>query len=375
MTKRSIIFCINYMHTGGVEKSLLSLVRALPRELFDVHIALMQRKGDLLSEIPDDVTVHVLSRIERNKPRLGYPLRHATDLAGPLSYLAAKARGTLIHYYHHILGDERDLTGHFDIAVSYQGPSQLLDWYVPTHIDADKYVAWIHFDIAHSFINPCTGHKVYPLFDRIFVVGEGARDSFMKVFPEVADRCEVFHNIVDATAVRATSAAYAVERPDGCLMLCTVGRMHPAKAPDMAIEIAAELRRRGIRFCWNWVGEDELLEPCRRDTAARGLDDSLHFVGLKSNPYPYIAVADVYVQPSRHEGYCITLAEARAFGLPIVCTGFSGSEQLDGTPNSIIVPGLDPARLADAIVRAAAMPRIAPPDTLTANDLQKLIDL
>lgn len=375
MTKRSIIFCINYMHTGGVEKSLLSLVRALPRDIFDVHIALMQNKGDLLPEIPADVTVHILSRIEHNKPRLGYPLRHATDLAGPLSYLAAKVRGTLIHYYHHILGDERDLTGHFDIAVSYQGPSQLLDWYVPTHIDADKYVSWIHFDIARSFINPCTGHKVYPLFDRIFVVGEGARRSFVNVFPEVADRCEVFHNIVDAAAVRAASTAYAVERPDGCLVLCTVGRMHPAKAPDVAIEVAAELKRRGIRFRWYWVGGDELLEPCRRDAAARGLDDSLHFTGLKSNPYPYMAAADVYVQPSRHEGYCITLAEARAFGMPVVCTGFSGAEQLDGTENGIVVRTHEAAAIADAIVKASAMPHITPPDTLTANDIQKLIDL
>ncbi|MDE6137717.1 MAG: hypothetical protein K2F97_09605, partial [Muribaculaceae bacterium] len=75
MTKRSIIFCINYMHTGGVEKSLLSLVRALPRDIFDVHIALMQHKGDLLPEIPADGTRHILRRIERNKPRLGFPIR------------------------------------------------------------------------------------------------------------------------------------------------------------------------------------------------------------------------------------------------------------------------------------------------------------
>lgn len=375
MTKRSIIFCINYMHTGGVEKSLLSLVRALPRDIFDVHIALMQHKGDLLPEIPADVTLHILRRIERNKPRLGFPIRHATDLAGPLSYLAAKARGTLIHYYRHILGDERDLTRHFDIAVSYQGPSQLLDWYVPTHIDAGKYVSWIHFDITHSFINPCTGHKVYPLFDRIFIVSQSSLEAFTKVFPEVADRCDVFHNLVDATAVRAAATAHPVERPDGCVMITTVGRMTRQKAPDVAIRIAAELRRRGFRFCWNWVGDDELLEPCRRHAAELGLDDSLHFLGLRSNPYPYIAAADVYVQPSRFEGYCITLAEARAFGMPIVSTAFSGSEQLDGIPNATVVRSLDPAALADAIIKAAGMPRVTPPDTLTANDLQKLIDL
>ncbi len=114
MKRRSIIFCINYMHTGGVEKSLLSLIDALPRDAFDIHIALMQHKGELLGSIPADVTVHTLHRVEREKARLGFPLRHARDLGGPLSYLAAKLRGTLIPYYRHILGDARDIARHFE---------------------------------------------------------------------------------------------------------------------------------------------------------------------------------------------------------------------------------------------------------------------
>ena len=61
--------------------------------------------------------------------------------------------------------------------------------------------------------------------------------------------------------------------------------------------------------------------------------------------------------------------------MPIVSTAFSGSEQLDGIPNATVVRSLDPAALADAIIKAAGMPRVTPPDTLTANDLQKLIDL
>ncbi|MDE6497058.1 MAG: glycosyltransferase [Muribaculaceae bacterium] len=374
MKKRSIIFCINYMHTGGVEKSLLSLIDALPRETFDIHIALMQHKGELLGNIPGDVTVHTLRSIERNKPRLGFPLRHATDLSGPLSYLGAKLRGTLIPYYHHILGDERDIDRHFDIAVSYQGPSQLLDWYVPTHISADKYVAWIHFDIAHSFINPRTGRLVYPRYDRIFVVSESARQSFCRVFPEFAGRTEVFCNVVNPQCVRALASEYAVEDPAGKTMICTVARVNKAKGPYAAIDTAAELQRRGYAFCWYWVGGDELLEPCRREAERRGIADCLKFVGLKENPYPYMAACDVYVQPSLHEGFCITLAEARSFGMPVVCTPFSGSEQVAEQPNAQIVEG-KPEALADAIMRAADMQRSHGFDPTTATDIHKLLEL
>ena len=36
---------------------------------------------------------------------------------------------------------------------------------------------------------------------------------------------------------------------------------------------------------------------------------------------------DIYVQPSRHEGYCITLGEARCFNNPIVTTNFTGANE------------------------------------------------
>lgn len=36
---------------------------------------------------------------------------------------------------------------------------------------------------------------------------------------------------------------------------------------------------------------------------------------------------DIYMQPSRHEGYCITLGEARCFDNPIVTTNFTGANE------------------------------------------------
>ena len=47
---------------------------------------------------------------------------------------------------------------------------------------------------------------------------------------------------------------------------------------------------------------------------------------------------DLYVQPSRHEGFCISLAEALCFDVPIVATPFTGAkEQLEGRPGTRVV--------------------------------------
>lgn len=61
---------------------------------------------------------------------------------------------------------------------------------------------------------------------------------------------------------------------------------------------------------------------------------------------------DIYVQPSRHEGYCITLAEARVFPNPIVATDFVGAKEQLATRRNGIVTGFSEMELAEGIARA-----------------------
>ncbi|MEH7226818.1 glycosyltransferase, partial [Bacillus sp. JJ1566] len=61
-------------------------------------------------------------------------------------------------------------------------------------------------------------------------------------------------------------------------------------------------------------------------------------LGTDPNPYPYINQCDIYVQPSRHEGFCITLAEAKCLRKPIVSTNFTGAkEQINNRIDGLIV--------------------------------------
>lgn len=68
------------------------------------------------------------------------------------------------------------------------------------------------------------------------------------------------------------------------------------------------------------------------------LNNNIILLGNKNNPYPFFKDCDIYVQPSRHEGYCITLAEARIFKKPIITTNFIGAkEQIIHNENGIMV--------------------------------------
>ena len=48
------------MRGGGSERQVLHLLRHIDRKQFCLHLYLTERAGDLLNEVPDDVTVHSL---------------------------------------------------------------------------------------------------------------------------------------------------------------------------------------------------------------------------------------------------------------------------------------------------------------------------
>ena len=74
-------------------------------------------------------------------------------------------------------------------------------------------------------------------------------------------------------------------------------------------------------------------------------------MGAKANPYPYMKAADIYVQTSKFEGYCLTLAEARMLNVPCVTTNFDVvyAQMIDGD-NGLVVE-MSAEAVVDGIIR------------------------
>ena len=72
----------------------------------------------------------------------------------------------------------------------------------------------------------------------------------------------------------------------------------------------------------------------------------------RSELYQHLASADVYVLPSRHEGFPVALVEALAAGLPAVAADAPGVRDVFGTPPAgLVVPTEDAQALADGLGR------------------------
>jgi len=104
--------------------------------------------------------------------------------------------------------------------------------------------------------------------------------------------------------------------------LVTVARLSHAKGIDRAVKALSILKDRGYDFAWYVVGYGGDEEMIRRLIAEHHLEQDFILLGKKTNPYPYMKGADLYVQPSRYEGKAVTVGEAQILAKPVLITDY-----------------------------------------------------
>lgn len=135
----------------------------------------------------------------------------------------------------------------------------------------------------------------------------------------------------------------------------TVGRLVAQKAPDVLLDAAPRLLAEdpGTRILI--VGDGPLRPSLERRARRLGIAQAVTFAGHQADVVPAYAAMDVFVLPSRYEGFGIVLLEAMALGVPVVGTRVVGIEDavLDGVTGLLVPPG-DPEALASAVRRLLA---------------------
>ena len=128
-------------------------------------------------------------------------------------------------------------------------------------------------------------------------------------------------------------------------MLLSLGHICINKGSDIALEVAVQLKKKGIDFEWLFAGSISKDMDYLHYVEQRDLNDNIRFLGPVKNPYPYIKEADIFVHLSRFEGKSIALDEAKILCKPIVVTNFSSVHDQfeDGMNASICEMNVDSA--------------------------------
>lgn len=362
MKKKILIYALK-MTVGGVEKALLGMLSQFPEDEYDVTLILQQKIGDFLDFLPKSVKVVEHEEWKKVRSLVRNPLHVNAFISlkqGKIVqafyllwlYLMTKIQKSYYPLHKYVQTLLSDLPGEYDLAIDYAGPTSFTACFVANHIHAKEKWTWVHFDIERFGIDSKVVEKVYSAFKQINIVSVEGKEHFDKRFPQFLLRTKVFYNIIDKNLVKqqADLRPNPYEGIKARIKICTVGRISKEKGQVITIHSLKILIDKGYDVHWCYVGSGADLQECKDLAQEYGILNHISFVGVQINPYPWMKHCDIYVQPSIHEGYCVTLAEAKIFKVPIVSTSFTGAkEQLCGYLQSNLIVDCDAAHIAEGI--------------------------
>lgn len=345
-----IAFVLEHMLAGGVETALLSLLELMPKDKYEITLYFIKAEGEFLHKIPRSIPVKELpleSQVVEdaiNGINTTKALKRALKSKNFIKFCSIVYRYYVekdpLAKYGESFSRFESVRQDYDIAICFHIHSQFLLRYVANNFVAKHKIAWIHNDFTSTSYKISLFKSDLKQYDQFYCVSQKVFDEFVGMLPELSCKTSIFHNIIARDKILELSCE---EKPQefqevDCPILVSVGRLNFQKGFDIAIDVSKALIENGIKHKWFILGEGDQRSVLEQKIRDNELENIFILLGVKNNPYPYIRGCTIYVQPSRHEGYGIAVAEARILEKAIVCTDFAGArEQIAQNKTGLIV--------------------------------------
>lgn len=356
---REVLISSFDMEVGGVERSLVSMLNNFDYSNNEVDLMLYSHTGDFMPMLNNKVNLlNEVKQYSTFRKSIGETIKQGNltlGLARILSKFLAKINGRtkdLSEYgiyqmqlmWKYSLPFLPKLEKKYDVAISYLWPH----YFVAEKIQAKRKIAWIHTDYSTIETDIAMDLKMWNKFDYIMAVSEECKNAFLKKYPSLKDKVKVMENITSPDFIREMARENIEEniKNDNSFKLVSVARLSHAKGIDNAVKALKILHNRGLtNIKWYVVGYGGDEQMIRALIKENNLEENFILLGKKINPYPYINVGDIYVQPSRYEGKAVTVGEAQILGKPVVITNYTTAksqvrDNVDGYICELSVEGI-----------------------------------
>ena len=342
MSRRRVCFVLPSLNGGGAERAAVQLLNGLDDGKWDRSMFLFERTGPYLNDLDGGINLQsapLPSRVARWRA-----FRKFVGQAQPHVVMA-------------FLSFASALT-----AARASGAGAKVVFNQQTPVSAfltDSDYAWRHGWRRAAFT--AGSRVVYGAADLIVATSRGVADDLTRNFGVSPDAMRVVPNPVDLAFVRAKAAepvAAGEQLPPGDPVIIAAGRLADAKNYPLLIDAVAKLRESmPARLCI--LGQGDLEPALRRRVSDRGLDTAVTFLGFQTNPWKFIAQADVFALSSHYEGFGNVLVEAMALGVPVVATASAGTRDIvESERNGVLVHSHTVDAFAAALHRVLTRPAL-----------------
>jgi len=323
---------------GGTERQVVNVVLGLDHSRFDVHLACIHRRGELLREVES---------LEIPQPE--FPIH---SLYWPGTWLQAlrlaryirKHRVQVVHSYglypNLFLVPAAKLAGAPVIIASIRDRGDILT-------PAQRWFQKLTCRLA----------------DCVLVNARAIRDTLIAQGFR-SDNISVIRNgIVPAKYSREPQSSRIrreLRVPPDAPLIVVLSRLNPMKGLEYFLDAARMVAPRFPEARFLVVGDGRSKSELAERAAQSGLKERVLFTGFRTDAPDLLAEATLSVLPSLSEGLSNTVLESMASGVPVIATDVGGNPELiDDGVSGLLVPPRNADALAAAMIRLLKNPVLA----------------
>lgn len=325
MARKRVLLIIPTLDRSGAEKQLVLLATGLPKEEFDVHVALLTRTGPLTADLD---RAGIPWTLIGKKGKISFPAYFR------LKRLIRELRPDIVHTWL--------------FAANAYGRKAAVACGVPWIIAGERCVDpwksapyfWIDRHLARSTDVIAANSEGI----RDFYVGHGLPADKFVVIPNAATplppsdwtRRELF----DALDLPVPASGFSEE--NGPFLIGIVARLWPQKRIKEAIWSFEQLQYTGTNFHGIIIGDGPERERLLRYRSELLLEDCVHFLGHRDDVACFMPHFDLLWCTSAYEGQSNSVLEAMTCGVPVVASDIPGNRELVVSGETgILVPECD----------------------------------
>ncbi len=321
------------MRHGGAEKVLVTFLKNLPKDKYEIDLLLNLYSGKYLVEVPSWINVLYLNKGEMITTNR---LQDIPVKAFRVIYQKVLKMFPSLLYQFILKGKKYDI----EFAAIHGFRNEILN----SPLKSSKKLIWIHNDLKKTELYHYTDDEIRKFFgfDKIMVISEKIQQDFeiLARTEEEKNKIVRIYNPLDTEEIILKSQEQRENNKENHHSqlstlnsqptFISVGTVFPQKGFDRLLRVHKRLLDEGFKHKVQILGDGYDFENIKKLQEELGVTETSTLFGFTDNPYPIIKNADFYILSSRYEGFPTVLFEAITLKKKIIATDVSGVPEMLG---------------------------------------------
>lgn len=299
--KKKILIASYNLDFGGIETSLINLLKNMDLKKYDVTLVLEEIKGAFLKDVPSDIKIKEY-KVSNNKNVL---VRKFVNLLKRIKWMLLNYK----RYYASIC------------YATYSGPCGFV-----ARTSSRNKILFIHsnyyqaYDKDENKIREFFDNRKIEKYNHIVFVSNESKKDLCKIYPNIEKKSVTINNLIDYERILKLSEKKVDVKRTTKKIFMFVGRLdESSKRLTLLLEVAKKCKEENVKALF-WIVGSGPDEKMYKDIVKNNNLDNVIFYGAKKNPYPYMKVCDYLILTSRYEGFPVVYNEAIILERPIITT-------------------------------------------------------